>query len=834
MDNDLLLVQRAIFGDVKGAHNLIAASAGVIEPVLSDLASRYTDRLLPTEVPWEPYSCGFPLRGYYVVTRTFSVKATRSGMVETHAAMIPLNLVDHCPLGTLLQLLPNEPQSLSGRPLSAEGVSIASGVDTDLSMPNGYASIVRLLLEGRVPIWLGQQGFEDLVIFLWRNLWPEARRELRFRVSAEPNDLIDFPATLVCTPKALRANWAEQNFVDQNATELQNPSMCEAYLMAKPEGEQLAGLRVRLNFSPRSIPGLKRLERFARMLEADTADSIRAAVRLLNVMEPQPDQLQGEKETLLNRLVTKTVDGTEDDVLGLRNLDLAGFATAPKTIQGVIAAWMRLRIAQGFGGLRVATEIYLADHAWKQIASIALSEAFEPWASDNASLLWDWWVSEPPLVAPSQVLVPVRGEAESDLLSAVPPAVSKELRVPMLSLSKDRGWNLLHGAVLAAAPDLTTAEKLRYQLQAEADLASSDGLTFLIGKLEPAEMFTAALEVRDVRLLDFAGKAAAKTPILMASLNASLPAWRVVWLSYIETGRDVFDGITDPRAAAHAALDAMLAGETIPEQLLVPIAIDQRSDLVSYMRRADLWKALPSSVTQRALRMTAQAWLTQFLADPTFDPVALEDELQEAIITSWRSRPSVATPSGLVRLWSRFAAALSENDFLAWVATYNTSFTRLEATAIGRLVSQQKWTYAAADLVRRLRNGRSDLGVAVHEASPLLSLWDRTYVTVFTYQPAITMDEWWDAWSELSIRLYPRGVEDDNIWEDADGKLSRVRQGTGQEQWVHALNLLRNGGAGGSMTVEGLLHEMRKDFRGNSDLELLETIYLKRLHRQLG
>ena len=46
----------------------------------------------------------------------------------------------------------------------------------------------------------------------------------------------------------------------------------------------------------------------------------------------------------------------------------------------------------------------------------------------------------------------------------------------------------------------------------------------------------------------------------------------------------------------------------------------------------------------------------------------------------------------------------------------------------------------------------------------------------------------------------------------------------------YALDLLRKGGAGGTwMTIEGLLHEMRNYFPANSNLELLETIYLKRL-----
>jgi hypothetical protein len=110
-------------------------------------------------------------------------------------------------------------------------------------------------------------------------------------------------------------------------------------------------------------------------------------------------------------------------------------------------------------------------------------------------------------------------------------------------------------------------------------------------------------------------------------------------------------------------------------------------------------------------------------------------------------------------------------------------------------------------------------------------MWDRLYFATFTTTPVIREDEWWDSFVELSTRLYPRGIEDNDIWHEADGDVSRIRRGTGREQWIHALDLLRKGGTGGSMTVEGLLHQMRNDFYGNADLELLENVYLTRIRR---
>ena len=313
-------VHRAIFGEVKGAHDLIASSPGAPEPVLSDLASHYTDRLLPTEIPWQPYSSGFPVRGYYVVTRTFAVKGSRGGMVQTHAAIVALESLGKTTLWGLLQSLPSEALSPVLEPAAIDIEHLLAPNDEPAEMPIGYPSLVRMLLDGKVPIWSGQDGFEGIAAYLWRNLWPDARRELRFRICAGPNDLKDLPATFICTPAALRSNWKDQDFVDPAVTLVQDPSLSESYLLGLPGGRAFGELRDRLNFSPPQIAGLKRLEQYARMRQEGTVDSIRAAVRILNVMFPGVEQAATEKASALGVLVQKTIEGSDQDVLALRNL----------------------------------------------------------------------------------------------------------------------------------------------------------------------------------------------------------------------------------------------------------------------------------------------------------------------------------------------------------------------------------------------------------------------------------------------------------------------------------------------------------------------------------
>ena len=830
MTDESLAVQRAVFGDVRGAHNLIVSSAGANSSLLSDLASRYTDRLLPAELSWQEYSCGFPLREHYVVTRTFPVRATRAGMVQTHALMVPIANVDDYSLSNLLALLPLEPTT-SLTSLDAVDTTLLTEANNanPMDMPPGYPSVARALLQGQVPVWVGQEGFESIVCFLWQRLWPKARRRLRFRVSAEPNDLADSPATLVWTPKALRGNWNDKHFVNQADAMLDNPSQSEAYLMSMVGGDALANLLNSLQMPPTSITGLKRLEQYVTMSEGETADSIRAAIRLLGAIAPGADELQFEKKSLLDRLAQKTAEGSEEDILALRNLDVTGIEAGVITLQKAIADWLRLRVNESRNATMFAREVLLANHSWKATALSALMQEFNAWTPGHAALLWHWWTADSALVMASEPLIPSTDRVESDFVATMPSVVQKELWEAALSFAVTQSWFSLHGAVLSVASDMTPIEKLKRQLAVEPELGDQAGLRLLISKVGDVNLVEAAVALQNGRLADLAGRAAARSPSLLANIDATNSTWLTVWSKSIEYGGQPFNGFVEPALTAHIVMDSFVSGSNIPQELVERLAVESDSDLAGYEKRASLWSLLSNAVCGHAIRTTARTWLTRFLADSRYDPNPLESELERCVIETWRSVPEIATPGSVFELWARFSGLLAEQDFLHWLETYLKPFTNIEALAIGSLVKKHGWREAAGSLIRLFKHGRSDVGPAVNECVSLLGFWDKAYFSIWSTPTVITYDEWLSAWVDHSSSLYPLGVRDNNIWADAAGDISRVKQGTGREEWGYALDLLRKGGAGGTMTIEGLLHEMRKDFPANSNLEILEIIYLKRL-----
>ena len=75
--------------------------------------------------------------------------------------------------------------------------------------------------------------------------------------------------------------------------------------------------------------------------------------------------------------------------------------------------------------------------------------------------------------------------------------------------------------------------------------------------------------------------------------------------------------------------------------------------------------------------------------------------------------------------------------------------------------------------------------------------------------------------SEIVVKLYPTGLRENEIWRRSGGDLSLVNLNTsGKAQWIHALELVENGG-GGMIDFKSLILEMRNDYPNNESLKQL-------------
>ncbi len=83
--------------------------------------------------------------------------------------------------------------------------------------------------------------------------------------------------------------------------------------------------------------------------------------------------------------------------------------------------------------------------------------------------------------------------------------------------------------------------------------------------------------------------------------------------------------------------------------------------------------------------------------------------------------------------------------------------------------------------------------------------------------------EFWLRLRELAPRLYPRGPDENSVWEDAGGDLSYLNLlEIGRTQWARAVRLLEKGG-GGDISATRLLDRMLQEYPKNYELQYLRA-----------
>lgn len=841
-----VLVHQAIYGDDRGAHGLLTKSSDDRSPFV-ELTIR-TDRPgnLSPNLVWDPYISGFPSGRYYVLAKTFpDPRASRPGMVLTHALILDLEAAaQFADLQTLLQILPATPDragTLAAIVLTEEGTSQsdASAV-LSVDLP-GFDAVVHALLNqdvgARPVIWIGQDGFTEIVRRVWMSLWPAAREELSFRLSFGPQDIEGQRLTLVATPTTLVGRWA--SFPIIRPTDRHRPTTrAEAFLIGLPEGAPLRELASELQASLVRIADLNVLERcqdyLCRTPNGATADEARSVARALARLSPDPDRGVAVKQTILDGLVALTASGTPSDIKALRNFDVSPFNQGEATVRSAIAAW----ITSTFGSLsadlaRETAELLVLAYTsptspWTNAVRQAVTMALAEWSVATATTMWRLWQARTDLVTLLEAVVPAQGQIERFLVEACPATLPELLGEVLRAFAVRRSWFALHAVISSASAEPQVA--IRWQLAIDREASRFDGLRTLALRIPVEALLQGALETGDERLLQFAGEACARVPALLGAIDVADERWRRVWSYAVRGGAAPLAGIEQPTRAVHELLDLVLHGDQIDPFLLRALSSTAAGDLTTYPRRREVWGRLAAPAVA-FLATTAQGWIERFAADPTFDPT-LEAPLEEAILAKVVMpaylRPAAARPASFViSLFHRFPR-LSEEHFKEWLISIirdGAPIPLIDATCIGRLIAARRWRDAAQHLVHYVINEqRDDVLPALSECQQLIRAFDRFYLR-FSGQlrdAKVEPDDWWSGLLDVTAEVYPYGPMDQQIWTRAGGDAAAIELGhSGRTSWDVALRKVRYGG-GGRITLAGLLHNMRQDFSKNWRLKELE------------
>ena len=817
-------VEQAIYGEVRGGHALRLASDRSRIP--AELASRLDlPDTAPPGVEWSPFVSGFPHGDRYVIARTFAdFTATRAGMVLSHAVIAPLlelaATADLRPLLALLIAAPKPPEALKtcDVPTSTE-----LPPTTDDLVPTAEALTAR----GTGPaVWVGNQGFENLVAALWARLWPELRTRFAFRLSFGPDDVVENPQpSLVCTPTALAARWTGHRVIGTSGPA--PLSRAAAILSGGAGAEPVLRFAREIGAHLDRFTDLRLLERAYELGSSSnpTFDDCVAVLRLVERLSPDPDIGEAGKAKLINRLNSQLLAAAVTGVLLLRNLGTTGLPTA-NTVWASLEAWA---VANKFAHADDPAMLSVIDDA------LSASTAVEPWrraildgvvtaarstSSGFSAAFWRWAATRPTTLTALAGHLPQNLDLETQLSDAAPRAISPDAGKAVMAIALTKKWLCLHGA--AAGASFTPGEAVRRQLSVDVDPGGIDGLRAALRPATSAQLIAIALETAEPRVLRIAAEEVARKPQLLREVEfTSVPAQQL-WAHALALNTEAWRGPADPQGSFIVVVEKHLDGGKASTELITALAGTPVADLSGYTRHAEVWSRLSDPARTNLLKATAAGWLDSASAcDITYAP---DPQLEAAILAgdSLDSTLRALAPTGfgaVVRIVSALPA-FDEPRFIGWLATWAATRRPLpshDAEALGRMILDRRWRRAVDELIYLARKGRDDVKSALRVCHDMIGIFTRWMLGL----SAVSEEDKWAVLEDLAADLYPNGPDHNEVWDRAGGRDADLQSfGSGQSRWRDAIAQMRRGKG---PRPARLLDEMRRDFPYNDQVRHLAS-----------
>jgi hypothetical protein len=813
-------IEQALYGENRGGHALRVSSGEVA------LAQELAPRLdLPDTAPlsavWSPFVRGFPYRGNYIIARTvLDATAPRAGMVTSHALILRLgDIVTVDNLGPLFDIVS----------AYVDGSSVAT-LELDIRPASiSYSSFVVatanvLANAGTGPaIWVGNQGFSELVAAIWQNLSPALRENFAFRLSFGPADLVENPPpALVCTPPSLVSRWPHLRVVNTNV-DVQPASLAAALLCGDVSGSNLLDFAEKIGARVHSFTELALAEQ-AYLANGKAKDSFSgqiAVARLIERLSPQASAGVVFKEQLLAKLCRQALTAKPSEILRLRNLQLTAIPNADPFWDSV-AMWTEHRLhseSHDPDTITVVHDAFCSDEPaaeWKEAISCSVLKAIAARYQGVVANFWSWANVSSDLALAILQRLPLDVGLETDLAHAAPSQLKIELVNRLLPLCVSSSWLHIHAALLSATRGPHAA--VREQIAVDEDMGSRTGLMIALRNATDSEILACALDMSDFRLKALAAEVVAVNPSLLNGTDVGNAALQAIWSDALGLNELAWNAFTDPEAALGRIFDELLLGGNADPSLLDRLSVSPLGDITRYSKRAHVWAVVKGQARVNFLSATASGWLARAPAGGV--SVEVEPELRNAIL----KHPQLT--STFDKLFScrvdeavqviELLDTFDEGRFIRSLklGIQSRRVMASEAEAIGRLVLARRWSRAAEELVSMYRK-QEELRPALRICAPLIPFFTRYFLNL---SPP-TSAEKWQILEELVNQLYPKGPDENNIWQRAGGsEADLLSHGTGRTRWLAAIGQIRHGG---SVRAASLLREISYDFSNNDGIRML-------------
>ncbi len=794
-------------------------------------------------INWIPAIRGFMIENHYLILKTYPDNSSkvRIGRLFSHVLIIDKDDVGKVhDLSVLFDHFEDEiNKDLDIAPIEyyPDNHSSASYTSREKKVAQGIISNKRNF------IWIGQSGFEDLIGKIWRGFDNDTRCKLNFGIQFNPAQVNIDEFNILATPENIAIQWRNKTlfYLIEPQEPDTNLSLAAKSILGDDEAKaQLRDFGNKIEAINPSIEHLKTWEwciKATENIEKERGYKFADVIQLLILIcVYSKDMNKGDifKQRTLGVLIDLLKDTSDiSEILSLRDVDFTAIKNANTILQQAFTEWCdKYLFNEKFNKYNPCFSIVdkLSDTKqtsvwWRESVKEILANKFSHWEKNYAKICWLWFNKESKAFDILFSFITEKNkQIENDLIETFPSNISTDLLPNIASFAAKKKCYKLHAVTICEQYKEVYAV-LCQQLKVDKDENSTDGFEYIANYFPALDFIGETVHLNDERLWAISGRMLSKINFL-ERLDISHYGWHKIICNALLQGTPIQALFKHPNFLVYNTLDALLQGNEVPEEVWRIMVKNQLTDIYEYEQRKEAWGILPSHIKKDFLQATAFTYIRSDNNNANLEK-DLYDYLNEITFLQDYFDQNKRNLSAILHLFDKIN--VTNQKLLAnFIYGYNEQLPKLDAIFLGKLVHKKKWERCAENIYEKSKCNTS-YRVALQECQSLLGLFIRLHISFSGWFTSIviTQDEWWEALYKIACDLFPKGPNEEDLWEKADGKTSELHLNTtGEDAWRKALAKLRKGGCK-DITISKLLKAMKDKYYINEELNNLIELYKK-------
>lgn len=795
-------------------------------------------------IGWEPALRGFKEGDYYLIMRTFDDNSpdVRKGRKFSHVLAIEMANLKY--LENIEQLVSLLPQTLNKQAALAPINIDISEKSNELSLSPQFNQRFHKLVYGylhshnfsNIIVWHGQEYFELAVTELWKRLTVGERNLFAFGIGF--NSDIQFTETvqLMAVPDGAYSKFVKTGyFIIEKDASHKPSSFAEEFLIGDKNAiTKISKFQTTLGLGTISRQDIqiiaKGIDTFEDLNKVADIKKLNTLSHIISQYAPSQNQGSDYKLRLIDKISELIKTSQYKDILVLRNFRRDSFKSSQKILEREISKWIEHNILIKEVGSENCISFFNAWldkdlNWWDNIVQKKVKNFLSQIDETRASVVYSWLFNDQSILAKISASIDKSKDSESNFSETLPRNIPIGLFKELRQFATSRKWFRLLATLLKG--QMSTEDAIAQLLKVDAEEEHLEGIHIILEGKTSSEILRLALSHGDIRLLKMAGKECNKQPKLLKSVNIQENKWQTIWVEAIQNGNTPFQGFERPEETLALLLDELISGTEILPSLLEMIGKSEYGNILNYKNRSVVWEHLAPTIRLHFLKQTSTSVLNKLSQNSTAnipDDKPLVDYIRKHAIDDfvYLNRNKI---KNVIPIFENFA--LSDGYVRDYITNYIGEISAVEATQLGKLVSQRRYIDSAYSINRKSSKA-NNWKFALAQCHHLLDFFTQGQILFSGTLSSVTINanQWWDSLEDIVIEFYPNYTSLTTVWKKAGGKESDLLMNATPEQvWQEVFYRMRRRQS--RVSVENLLQIILKQYGDNGKFRILYDLKQK-------